>query len=184
MSKWLNATGNIPKNRPVTARKMRNSMCSKADTNAFNRLLRCGHRRFFFTLKCHRPSSAETSHAQRVDAESACPETATLWLGHQPGIGDAAGKPVPAGAGFGTFCRRQDFGRQSRRPVPAQPARQGQRDGPALPRQTLTRAGSADLVKFKENLQLMAKIIAIQMLRIKNDPHRQSRKDFLIREET
>jgi hypothetical protein len=30
----------------------------------------------------------------------------------------------------------------------------------------------------------MAKIIAIQILRIKNDPHRQSRKDYLIREET
>jgi hypothetical protein len=29
-----------------------------------------------------------------VDAESACSETATLRLGHQPGIGDAAGKPI------------------------------------------------------------------------------------------
>jgi hypothetical protein len=149
MSKWLNYTGNIPKNRPVTARKMRNSMCSKADTIAGNRLLRCGHRRFFFTLKCHRPTSAQTAHEQRVDAESACPETATLWLGHQPGIGDAAGKPIPAGAGFGTVRCRQDFGRQSRRPVPAQPARQGQRNGPALPRQALARTGSADVVKFK-----------------------------------
>ena len=156
MSKWLNSTGNIPKNRPVTARKMRNSMCSKADTNAFNRLLRCGHRRFFFTLKCHRPSSAQTAHEQRVDAESACPETATLWLGHQPGIGDAAGKPVPPGAGFGNVRRRQDSGRQSRRPVPAKPARQGQRNGTALPRQTLTWTGSADGLKFKEILRLMA----------------------------
>ena len=55
-------------------------MCSKADTNGGNRLLRCGHRRFFFTLKCHRPSSAQTAHEQRVDAESACPETATFRL--------------------------------------------------------------------------------------------------------
>ena len=93
-------------------------MCSKADTNASNRLLRCGHRRLFFMLKRHRSSSAQTSHEQRVDAESACPETATLWLGHQPGIGDAAGKPVPPGAGFGTVRRRQDFGRQSRRLFP------------------------------------------------------------------
>ena len=123
-------------------------MCSKADTNGGNRLLRCGHRRFFFTLKCHRPSSAETAHEQRVDAESACPETATLWLGHQPGIGDEAGKPVASGAGFGTVRHRQDFGRQSRRPVPAQPARQGQRACAALPRQTLTRPGSADGLKF------------------------------------
>jgi hypothetical protein len=30
----------------------------------------------------------------------------------------------------------------------------------------------------------MAKIIAIQIVRIKKYPHRQSRKDFLIREET
>jgi hypothetical protein len=149
MSKWLNSIGDNPRNRPDTARKMHDSMCSKADTIAGNRLLRCGHRRLFFTLKCHRPSSAETSHEQRVDAESACPETATLWLGHQPGIGDAAGKPITPGAGFGTVRRRQDFGRQSRRPVPAQPARQGQGDGPALPRQTLTRTGSADVVKFR-----------------------------------
>jgi len=84
-------------------------MCSKADTNAIGRLLRCGHRRLFFTLKCHRPSSAQTSHAQRLDAESACPETATLWLGHQPGIGDAAGKSIPPGAGFGTVCRCPRF---------------------------------------------------------------------------
>ena len=124
-------------------------MCSKADTIAGNRLLRCGHRRFFFTLKCHRPSSAQTAHEQRVDAESACPETATLWLGHQPGIGDAAGKPVPPRAGFGIVCRRQDFGRQSRRPVPAKPARQGQRDGAALPCQTLARPSSADGIKFQ-----------------------------------
>ena len=118
MSKWLNSIGDIPKNRPATARKMRNSMCSKADTNEINRLLRCGHRRLFFTLKCHRPSSAQTSHAQRVDAESVCPETATLWLGHQPGIGDATGKPVAPGAGFGIVRRCQDFGRLNRRTVP------------------------------------------------------------------
>ena len=149
MSKWLNSTGNIPKNRPGTARKMRDSMRSKADTNESNRLLRCGHRRLFLTLKCHRPSSAQTSHAQREDAESACPETATLWLRHQPRFGDAAGKPVPPGAGFGTVRGCQDFGRQSRRPVPAQPARQGQRTGAALPRHTLARPGSADGLKFK-----------------------------------
>ena len=163
-------------------------MCSKADTNAFNRLLRCGHRRFFFTLKCHRPSSAETPHAQRVDAESACPETATLWLGHQPGIGDAAGKSVPPGAGFGTFCRRQDFGRQSRRPVPAQPARQGQRAGAALPRQTLTRPGSADSLKFTVQSIFSAhgKNNCRSNTAYKKYPQRQSRKDFmvLIREET
>ena len=151
---------------------MRDSMCSKADTIAGNRLLRCGHRRFFFTLKCHRPASAQTAHEQRVDAESACPETATLWLGHQPGVGDAAGKPVPPGAGFGTVCCRQDFGGQSRRPVPAKPARQGQRNGTALPRQTLARPGSADDIKFQVQkiLQWLAKIIAAQLPRIKKSP--------------
>ncbi len=188
MSKWLNATGNIPKNRPVTARKMRNSMCSKADTNAFNRLLRCGHRRFFFTLKCHRPSSAQTAHEQRVDAESACPETATLWLGHQPGIGDTVGKPVPPGAGFGTVRRRQDFGRQSRRPVPAKPARQNQRACAALPRQTLARTGSADGLKFKvqRNSSVVGKNNCRSITAYKKYPQRQSRKDFafLIREDT
>ena len=145
-------------------------MCSKADTTAGSRLLRCGHRRLFFTLKCHRPASAQTAHEQRVDAESACTETATLWLGHQPGIGDAAGKPVPPGAGFGTVRRRQDFGRQSRRPVPAKPARQGQRDGPALPCQTLARPGSTDGIKFQGFFQLLAKIIAAQLPRIKKIP--------------
>ena len=163
-------------------------MCSKADTNAIGRLLRCGHRRLFFTLKCHRPSSAQTSHEQRVDAESACSETATFWLGHQPGIGDEAGKSIPPGAGFGTVCRCQDFGRQSRRPVPAQPARQGQRACAALPRQTLTRPGSADGLKFtvQSIFQLLAKIIAVQIPRIKKYPQRQSRKDLqlLICEET
>ena len=57
---------------------------------------------------------------------------------------------------FGNVRRRQDSGRQSRRPVPAKPARQGQRNGTALPRQTLTWTGSADGLKFKEILRLMA----------------------------
>jgi hypothetical protein len=156
-------------------------MCSKADTIAGSRLLRCGHRRLFFTLKCHRPSSAQTAHAQRVDAESACPETATLWLGHQPGIGDAAGKPVPPGAGFGNVRRRQDFGRQSRRPVPAKPARQGQRDGAALPCQTLARPGSADGIKFQvqRNSSVLGKNNCRSIAAYKKNPQRQSRKDFI-----
>jgi hypothetical protein len=118
-------------------------MCSKAATTAGGRLLRCGHRRNRCTPERDRPSSAETAHAQGVDPEPACPEAATLRLGHEPGIGDAAGEPVAPGAGFGIVRRREGIGRESRRPVFAQPARQIKGVGPALPRQTLARSGSA-----------------------------------------
>ena len=123
-------------------------MSGKASTIVRVQLLTCQHQKTACTIEHRRPTGAENPPPKGVDAKRLCRQAAIVRLGHQPGIGDEAGKSIPPGAGFGTVCRCQDFGRQSRRPVPAQPARQGQRACAALPRQTLTRPGSADGLKF------------------------------------
>ena len=56
------------------------------------------------------------------------------------------------------------------KPVSAKPARQGQRNGTALPRQTLARTGSADGLIFKEDFWCGARIIPVQLPRIKVVP--------------
>jgi len=87
-------------------------MCSKADTIARARLLRCGHRSNRCTPERDWPPSAETAHAQGVDPEPACPETTTLRVGHEPGIRGAAGEPVRPGAGLGIVHHREGSGRE------------------------------------------------------------------------
>jgi len=163
-------------------------MCSKADTNAIGRLLRCGHRRLFFTLNVIGPQVRKLrTNKGWTQNQLALKLQLFGWDTSRESVTrlENQSRRVPD---LELFVVCQDFGRQSRRPVPAQPARQGQRACAALSRQTLTRPGSADGLKFtvQSIFQLLAKIIAVQIPRIKKYPQRQSRKDLqlLICEET